>query len=72
MLITVKCNNNKPALQWFVEKHQLKTSRLQRQGLNKKLAYSNELISRKKQKKPPFLGIWGQKGQFWTVFGDNG
>ena len=22
--------------------------------------------------KPPFLGILGQNGQFWTVFGQNG
>ena len=27
---------------------------------------------RKKCEKPPFLGILGQKGQFWTVFGQNG
>ena len=23
-------------------------------------------------RKPPFLGILGQNGQFWTVFGKNG
>jgi hypothetical protein len=27
---------------------------------------------REKYKKPPCLGILGQKGQFWTVFGQNG
>ena len=27
---------------------------------------------REKCEKPPFLGILGQKGQFWTVFGQNG
>ena len=27
--------------------------------------------SRKKCKKPPFLVILGQKGQFWKVFGQN-
>ena len=27
---------------------------------------------REKCKKPPFLGIMGQIGQFWTVFGQNG
>ena len=41
----------------------------------KKLANSNERIG-KKCKKPPFLGILGQNGQFWTVFwpkwGQNG
>ena len=26
----------------------------------------------KKCKKPPFLGILGKKGKFWTVFGQNG
>ena len=26
----------------------------------------------KKCEKPPFLGILGQNGQFWTVFGQNG
>ena len=25
-----------------------------------------------KCEKPPFLGILGQNGQFWTVFGQNG
>ena len=32
---------------------------------------SNEGIP-KKCEKPPFLGILGQNGQFWTVFGQNG
>ena len=32
----------------------------------KKLANSNERIA-KKCEKPPFLGILGQNGQFWTV-----
>ena len=32
-------------------------------GLKQKLAYCNEQILRKIQK-PPFFGIWGQKGQF--------
>ena len=32
----------------------------------KKLANSNERIA-KKCEKPPFLGIFGQNGQFWTV-----
>ena len=27
---------------------------------------------KKKNEKPPFLGIFGQKGPFWTVFGQNG
>ena len=27
--------------------------------------------SRKKCEKPPFLFILGQKGQIWTVFGQN-
>ena len=27
---------------------------------------------REKCEKPPFLGILGQNGQFWTVFGQNG
>ena len=27
---------------------------------------------RKKCQKPPFLGILGQNGPFWTVFGQNG
>ena len=27
---------------------------------------------RKKCEKPPFLGILGQNGQFWTVSGQNG
>ena len=27
---------------------------------------------REKCEKPPFLGILGPKGQFWTVFGKNG
>ena len=27
---------------------------------------------RRKYEKPPFLGILGQNGQFWTVFGQNG
>ena len=27
---------------------------------------------RKKCEKPPFFGILGQNGQFWTVFGQNG
>ena len=27
---------------------------------------------REKWEKPPFLGILGQNGQFWTVFGQNG
>ena len=26
----------------------------------------------KNAEKPPFLGILGQNGQFWTVFGQNG
>ena len=45
--------------------------RLQRLGLVQKLANSNERIA-KKMRKPPFLGILGQNGQFWTVFGQNG
>ena len=32
---------------------------------------SNKGIPRK-MRKPPFLGILGQNGQFWTVFGQNG
>ena len=27
---------------------------------------------REKSEKPPLLGILGQNGQFWTVFGQNG
>ena len=26
----------------------------------------------RKCEKPPFFGILGQNGQFWTVFGQNG
>ena len=44
---------------------------LQRLGLVQKLANSNEWIA-KKCEKPPFLGILGQNGQFWTVFDQNG
>ena len=44
--------------------------RLQGLGLVQKLANSNERIA-KKSKKPPFFGILGQNGQFWTVFGQN-
>ena len=36
-----------------------------------KLANSNERIA-KKSEKPPFSTILGQRGQFWTVFGQNG
>ena len=45
--------------------------RLQRIDLVKKLANCNEWIA-KKSEKPPFLGILGQNGQFFTVFGQNG
>ena len=37
----------------------------------KKLANSNERIA-KKGEKPQFLGILGQNGHFWRVFGQNG
>ena len=43
---------------------------LQILGLVQKLANSNERIA-KKCEKPSFLGILGQKGQFWKVFGQN-
>ena len=45
--------------------------RLQRLGLVQKIENSNERIA-KKCEKLPFLGILGQNGQFWTVFGQNG
>ena len=44
--------------------------RLQKLVLNKKLENDNKKISRKMQK-PPVLGIWGQKGRFWTDFCQN-
>ena len=45
--------------------------RLQILGLKQNIANSKERIARK-MRKPPFVGIWGQNGQFWTVFGQNG
>ena len=33
---------------------------------------SNDFVERPKTEKPPFLVILGQKGQFWTVSGQNG
>ena len=31
-----------------------------------------EILMHGSRKKPPFLVILGQKGPFWTVFGQNG